>query len=769
MKKWITYILTAFVLTGCSDEMPVNPAPPGTDEEGTVALTIRFPDSGPGTYAIGLAEENKISRLDVLSFIKNGSGSLLTDTLAYHLFVSGASITSEGTGQNKSVKVKLKNMVAGQRLVLIANLPAAVDFSTLTGATMETVINRLRFGGSTWRPPVAKADTTSFPMFGQMTGYQVIHSQTPLPPDLTFDMYRAVAKIDVGVDLHGTGDPALGYGSIFKIDSVYVYNSSDSGYIAPHNDFLLSPSLQNEKVHIVGSATVTEKRVARIAYKFPDTERRLGNIMYIPESDTLKGGITGYRPAYLVIKARYYDEPSYYRIDFANEGKYVPIIRNHSYVINITGIRTKGYATLEEARLAPESRLNASLVLDQADDTGLKEVITYNNEYYLAVNTKDLSADWMTQQVKLYVKTSFTGGWSASEQSGFTDFERKQNSNGRETVLDSVIFTVPNNLSGQPSVYTFNIKAGMLTFPVTVTQSPGSNSYITKMGTAVKIPITSANVDGTNRTAGATAFQVFWQKSSSLISSVTRSDNILTVTPMSGSSGNAVIVMKNSSGKILYSWHIWVTGYDPNEPATQKSNNGFIFMDRNLGAETSGTSADAYGLYYQWGRKDPFCKDPYYKNGQSTSFVVDTIGSDMSLEWAIQHPDTFCAVPLASTTYDWIGENRNNNMWNTGDDKKGPYDPCPFGWRVPVVKDNGAGSPWNGMSRNTGNGATYPLAGYLDAFSGIRYDAGTSGGVWGASASAQNAFVFTCTTGVAKTEAAFRANAYPVRCVKDVR
>ncbi|MDR1202813.1 MAG: hypothetical protein LBL58_14460, partial [Tannerellaceae bacterium] len=740
MKKWTTYIFAAFVLAGCSDEIPDNPKPViPPQEEGTVVLKIQFPNSGsPNTYAIDDSKENKISNLHVLSFIQNGGGGFLTDTLAYHLFISGDTIDSPGNGQSKSVKTKLKNMVEEQRLVLIANLPLlpAINFTDLRGKTMADIVDKLRFSGSTWRPPVGQTDTTSFPMFGQMTSYLHIHSlNQSLPSDISFNMTRSVAKIDVGIDINGTGDPALGYGTIFKIDTVYVYNSSDSGYIAPHN---------TNPINIVGNPAITEKRVARITYVFPPSpENRLGNIIYIPESDTLKGN---YKPAFLILKGTYYGDDTYYKIDFTNNDKFVPILRNHSYVINIAGVRAPGYATLGEAEAAPVSNLNHSLILDQ-DDIGLKVVRSFNNEYYLAVNSTNLYVDWMAQEVTVDVKTSFAGGWNASGQSGFTGFT---NSSGNAGVLDAVKFNILQpNLTGASKEYTFNIKAGVLTLPITVTQSPGSNSYITRgyptPMQAVQIPKTSANVDGANRSNAGVAVETLWKYPDNLTLTPQLSGNIITVTP-SGlvTSGNGVVALKDASGKILYSWHIWVVNYnngDPNDPTKQKSNNGFIFMDRDLGADKSGTDETSYGLYYQWGRKDPFTFSGS-GSGATPLFGIDTINSYTdNLELAIQHPDTFYAVPYTSP-YDWIGSGVNNNLWSTMDGKKGPYDPCPFGWRVPVVKDDLTGSPWYGFSGSSGNGATYPLAGYLNAFSGARDDATEEGGVWGASARGQQAYVY---------------------------
>ena len=70
--------------------------------------------------------------------------------------------------------------------------------------------------------------------------------------------------------------------------------------------------------------------------------------------------------------------------------------------------------------------------------------------------------------------------------------------------------------------------------------------------------------------------------------------------------GNALIGLFNAGGECVWSWHIWVANYDP-ESSAQKYSSGDIFMDRNLGTVgTDYTKVTACGLYYQWGRKDPF-------------------------------------------------------------------------------------------------------------------------------------------------------------------
>ncbi len=90
--------------------------------------------------------------------------------------------------------------------------------------------------------------------------------------------------------------------------------------------------------------------------------------------------------------------------------------------------------------------------------------------------------------------------------------------------------------------------------------------------------------------------------------------------------GNALVVARNSSGDIIWSWHIWVTNNDPaNEANAQtyytyawdedgiKYNDerisGYQIMPCNLGALANTPEEGVtrtYGMLYQWGRKDPF-------------------------------------------------------------------------------------------------------------------------------------------------------------------
>ena len=60
-------------------------------------------------------------------------------------------------------------------------------------------------------------------------------------------------------------------------------------------------------------------------------------------------------------------------------------------------------------------------------------------------------------------------------------------------------------------------------------------------------------------------------------------DKAYIVVETGNKAGNAVVAMK-VNGEIYWSWHIWCTDYNPNLKEGQQELNGFVWMDRNLGA-----------------------------------------------------------------------------------------------------------------------------------------------------------------------------------------
>ena len=165
--------------------------------------------------------------------------------------------------------------------------------------------------------------------------------------------------------------------------------------------------------------------------------------------------------------------------------------------------------------------------------------------------------------------------------------------------------------------------------------------------------------------------------------------------------GNALVVAFDAEGNTLWSWHLWVTGSDVETTAIETSVG--TFMDRNLGAyhnSNGSTKIDdiyrSYGLYYQWGRKDPFVRPQDYKftgdndqsvwNFQSTTMKFHYINADDdegvgTEEYAMLNPMNYI-LGSKDNAYDWIYSSHNDNLWASGG-AKSVNDPCPRGWRVP--------------------------------------------------------------------------------------
>lgn len=161
-----------------------------------------------------------------------------------------------------------------------------------------------------------------------------------------------------------------------------------------------------------------------------------------------------------------------------------------------------------------------------------------------------------------------------------------------------------------------------------------------------------------------------------------------------GERGNVVLAALSASGSIVWSWHIWCT----DAPQTRTHANGSVFQDRWLGAyDTAPGAKGAFGLLYQWGRKDPFfggidaqdCED--YSEPPFTVAVNNTImNPDYGLEWTFVGEGADLVRSAAEPTHffhapshDWLAEH-NEGLWAK---VKTDYDPCPAGYRVPTTAE----------------------------------------------------------------------------------
>ena len=149
---------------------------------------------------------------------------------------------------------------------------------------------------------------------------------------------------------------------------------------------------------------------------------------------------------------------------------------------------------------------------------------------------------------------------------------------------------------------------------------------------------------------------------------------------------NNVSIALKLGGEIVWSFHIWITDYDPNHPANQRISPqlpGVVMMDRCLGEGTRSNTLyypSLVGLAYQWGRKDPFVGRKF-ESGGSPSAGSWTLRGYFADEFA----DPMTLFEYRGLEYDENGLSKTldaASLWYGQNGKKTIYDPCPRGWKV---------------------------------------------------------------------------------------
>ena len=275
-----------------------------------------------------------------------------------------------------------------------------------------------------------------------------------------------------------------------------------------------------------------------------------------------------------------------------------------------------------------------------------------------------------------------------------------------------------------PCVYGNTLKLGTYNgFAVDAYNESGQgNAFVNYNGDR----ITESNYKFTPASA-----DVVWQSTSGVITNAAvtpGSDGMsyvtFTVDKTNLAQGNAVIAAYNSSGTVMWSWHLWITDATLTAP-----NNDFL--TQNLGWVSSSDNYNHYPartvqlriqqtnelsdadpvfitvnqtegnvdidpsagscLYYQWGRKDPF-RSSDIKEDKST--VISDEGQAPRY-LSIQNPSTpllyyWYYSSRSYDLYDWNSDHYNV-LWNARYStqqvntpvEKSVYDPSPYGFRVP--------------------------------------------------------------------------------------
>ena len=212
--------------------------------------------------------------------------------------------------------------------------------------------------------------------------------------------------------------------------------------------------------------------------------------------------------------------------------------------------------------------------------------------------------------------------------------------------------------------------------------------------------------------------------------------------------GNATIAVKDETGQIMWSWHIWAYPFTLSTfTHTNSSGNTYNILDVNLGwVKDSADSKKGTSPHYQWGRKDPMLR-----SGASVVGSFNTTGCATSVAATIQNPNVFNKQDGTNNNW-WTNDGTLVNFYNywdasqtTSDSNpvhksivKTIYDPSPVGFHIPC------GATFSGFSTSNGgtwdNGYTwdnnfFQAAGFRHREIGGVYDVGRYGCYWSAASS----------------------------------
>ena len=778
--KWNCYILGSMLsltllFTGCLSDEPNLPCPFGA--EALLRLNVPGAETRTQTYALSETDEHRLASVDILVFKDNNTGS---DSETFVYAATPTVINNASGTYNKTIKVSFRTGGTDKhRIVLLANMRDKItNFDDIiagftTATTKQAALNQIRLvNNDLWATP-----GSTIPMWGEMEETVVIDDNTVYT---AIDMLRSLAGIDVGINMDAGGTPQ-GLGNLFKLTKARVYNSNNLAMGAPY-----TANYRFGKVALpsIPTSPAPGKNSAVEYALLPPGGLGIVREIYTAEFDNKNTAVKNNR--FCLVVAGYYTAPgsgsvntiteSWYRIDFEDEaGNVLDILRNHRYLVNIKEVSGVGAVTPEEALNQPQSYLGVEVI--PWDEYAYGAIAM--GEYTLELSHKNYTCDYTQQAVGgvptppvFSVTTDYSQGWEVAKitemvngvevdltaASAWLKLSGERVSGGMGTTASTI--EVGKHTGTAPRIGKIYITAGRWTQVVTIEQSPywgidvsPSNCYILQPNArGINIPVSRANeaMPGTIGASDELTAELLWIDDAAGMASVSgnlnagiedirmlgRGDTARILVIPGNKEANAVVVVK-AAGIVKWSWHIWVTNYNPNVLAsyllpltnasysvpggvvygnytgTQNIPDGYdpqtfgpgswsyapAVMDRALGnlGGTYTIEIDDYsksGLFYQWGRKDPFIgtnvvtsgstttKAPVYNAaGTQVSFsnisgggLAATIASPGALHYNYQADNGSWGYPVDSNPwaiYPWEGK--------VG---KLVYDPCPEGWMV---------------------------------------------------------------------------------------
>ena len=509
-KQFLCMLMVAIWLIGCVQE-DFTPFPEKQGKSISFALTVSDVDipsvsSRSMTGSEGGYKEDEVQNVDILVFDASKTPAMFLEWVE----VKSTAITQtlNGTTATATFSAPLTPTNGKTCIMVVANRPTDVESykNILAGfkkeeTTKVDAMEAMVHIGNPWQWPTDGPNDNGkylpIPMCGEKEVDKIAPSMEPIGD---ISLKRMLARIDI---VNSTSN--------FTVDVAYLVNYNNAGYVAPVWD-------ANGKIDLTATGTnipagSDQKVGVDVANRHPIN----GNTPYKGSIYTFEApaavdaggadedGDTSRKDAVcLIIGGKRVGDVSttFYRVDFTKVGgvgeavKYLPLLRNHKYVIDITEVSGIGYEGNKEALESYTMLSNLKMRLITYDRDKVKDVV-YDGQYMLGVGKSEIE---VTQfQNNSYVVDVFTdvpGGWKATAVSDndwlkFDDGE----GNGVLTAIGQanedtqiklrVPFFTEGAQIGDFRTATIKLQAGRLTYEIEVRQimvDPGIIKFVDGYG-----------------------------------------------------------------------------------------------------------------------------------------------------------------------------------------------------------------------------------------------------------------------------------------------
>ena len=469
------------LVQGCSDpfdeygnggtEMPVR--------DGWTSVSMSVEGLGlrnPLTRSLTPEGENSTAaeRIRVLVFDKDNKFSYEAKVTSYIPSGDPADKKDKGT-----MTLLAKNTPSGDTstFVMLANVTrsANTDADGLAGKTREEVMQLFTFS----MPDKGVWKDGELPMWGASDPVRVDHSAGAVPKLGTVYLVRAVARVDVGLNLSNMSEGASTFdekaGGIegITLTKVFFYNTNTTGRVSPFENGIYwdeanrkakQPSIPDPAPAVTGkidrtSSIVDEKILLREVYvpeavNVPTAATQGANGETLPENNTenylkrpyIVVGLTG------ADKSRP-DKETFFRIDYLKRTgaeadatyEYLPLLRNHRYLVNIKAVGGPGFDTEEDARKGPAANIMYNVVV--WNESTMSDVL-YDGQYMLGVSADHFTFYREGGSLTAKVQTSWPEGFTVEGLPAWISYSIKPSDPDKTAPTDekTVTFTVTEHV-----------------------------------------------------------------------------------------------------------------------------------------------------------------------------------------------------------------------------------------------------------------------------------------------------------------------------------